>query len=65
MDREQKLHRMNVRNNMSSVVGVEMGEEESGDKAPITQIELEPLVRDCSTFLMLTNVDFFSSCQNL
>ena len=50
MDRKQKSV------TMSSVTGVEMGEDESGDRAPITQIDLEPLVSSCSTLLMLNLV---------
>ena len=41
---------------MSSIAGMEMGEEESGDRAPITQIDLEPLVRKFKTFSQILNL---------
>ena len=42
--------KITIDNNMCCIAGVEMGEEESGDMAPITQIDLEPLVRNYKTF---------------
>ena len=46
--------KITIDNNMCCIAGVEMGEEESGDMAPITQIDLEPLVRNCKTFSHVT-----------
>ena len=42
--------KITIDNNMSSIAGVEMGGEESSDTAPITQIDLEPLVSNSRTF---------------
>ena len=42
--------KITIDKNVSSIAGVKMGGEESSDTAPITQIDLEPLVSKYKTF---------------